>query len=137
MKKEGLLPIFLFSGILMLIAWTGLGLVILYLPPTIGPRWLFFFLLFLAVSSMTVPVFYLINQRLERDRQIGFFPTIRESLELAFYVNLLVWLQFGRVLDVVTAILILAVIAAIEILIRIFERSRFIPTAQERESHEE
>lgn len=127
MSNKPILPIVLFCTLLSLIGWSGLGLVVLYLPPTIGPRWLFFFTLFVAVSAMFVPVFYLINQRIERDRELSIVPSIRESLELAFYVNLLVWLLMGKVFDGVTAFLLLVVIAGIEVLVRMIERSRFNP----------
>lgn len=137
MGKKALMPMLLFSGILSITAWTGLGLVLIYLPPTIGPRWLFFFFLFTAVSSIMLPVFLLINQRIEQGAKFGIFPAVRESLEFGFYINLIVWLKFGRVLDTITAILILVVIIAIEFFIRLFERSRFKPTEQESEIDEE
>jgi hypothetical protein len=88
---------------------------------------------------MFVPVFYLINQRIERDRELSIIPSIRESLELAFYLNLLVWLLMGKVFDGVTAFLLLVVLTGIEVLIRMIERSRFNPTknAGDVEAYEE
>ena len=127
MSNRPILPLVFFCTLLSLIGWSGLGLIILYLPPTIGPRWLLFFALFIAVATMFVPVFYLINQRIERDREHSLMPSIRESLELAFYVNLVVWLLMGKVFDGVTAFLLFIVIAGIEVLIRMLERSRFNP----------
>jgi hypothetical protein len=127
MSNKPILPLIFFCTLLSLIGWSGLGLIILYLPPTIGPRWLFFFALFIAISTMFVPVFYLINQRIERDRELSIIPSIRESLELAFYINLLVWLLMGKVFDGVTAFLLLVVLTGIEVLIRMIERSRFNP----------
>jgi O-antigen/teichoic acid export membrane protein len=137
MNKQQILPLLLFSGILTLTAVTGLGLIFIYLPPTIGPRWLFFFFLFVAIASVSLPLFLLINQRLEQNRNISFAPAIREALELAFFVNLIIWLKFGRVLDAVTGVLIFAVILAIEFFIRMIERSRFSPTNTEGDQDEE
>lgn len=137
MEKTRLLPFLLFSGIVSLTAWSGLGLILIYLPPTIGPRWLFFFFLFVAIASISLPLFLLINQRIEHGRNHGIFPAIRESMELAFYVNLVIWLKFGRVLDTITAILVLFVIVAIEFFIRLFERSRFQPAEQDSVNDEE
>jgi hypothetical protein len=137
MRQHNLIPFLLFSGLLALTAITGLGLIFIYLPPTIGPRWLFFFFLFLAVSSISLPIFALINQRLDENRSLGYLPPVREAMELGLYVNLIVWLKFGRVLDTVTAILILAVFIAIEVLIRMIEQSRFKPKENERDTNEE
>lgn len=135
MSNKPILPLVFFCTLLSLIGWSALGLIILYLPPTIGPRWLFFFALFIAVATMFVPVFYLINQRIERDREHSLMPSIRESLELAFFVNLMVWLLMGKVFDGVTAFLLFTVIAGIEVLIRMLERSRFNPEKKTGESN--
>jgi O-antigen/teichoic acid export membrane protein len=137
MQKQHFLPLLVFSGILSLTALTGLGLVFIYLPPTIGPRWLFFFFLFVTVSAISLPVFLLINQRIEQGSKLNYTPAVRESLELAFFVNLIIWLKFGRVLDTVTAVLIFAVIVAIEFFLRLFERSRFNPIHEEGQTYEE
>lgn len=137
MQKQKFLPLLIFSGILALTAITGLGLVFIYLPPTIGPRWLFFFFLFVTVSAISLPVFLLINYRLDQRTEVNYVPAIRESLELAFFVNLIIWLKFGRVLDTVTAILIFAVIVAIEFFLRVFERSRFNPIHEQGQPDEE
>jgi hypothetical protein len=103
----------------------------------IGPRWLFFFFLFLAVSSISFPIFILINQRIERNGVTSLLPSVRESIELAFFVGLVVWLKFGRVLEFFTAGLILFGIVAIELMIRMIERSRFSPNLPEQENNEE
>jgi len=138
-SNKPILPLVFFCTLLSLIGWSGLGLIILYLPPTIGPRWLFFFALFIAVSAMFIPIFSLINQRIERDRELSIIPSVRESLEMAFYINLLVWLLMGKVFDGVTAFLLLVVLVGIEALIRMIERSRFNPTkkAGDTETYEE
>ena len=62
-KYPKLAPILLTSFILASIGWIGLYFLILYTQPLLGPRWLFFFLLTVAVSGSVLPVAYFLNLR--------------------------------------------------------------------------
>ena len=49
--------------ILSAIGWVGLILLFLLTVPTLGPRWLLFFLVTLAFSGMALPVIHYLHRR--------------------------------------------------------------------------
>ncbi|HPY33016.1 MAG TPA: hypothetical protein PLO92_06055 [Anaerolineaceae bacterium] len=118
------LPAFL---ILLAAGGGGLALVTNLTLPTLGPRWLFFFFLVLLGAGAALPAAYFLNLR---------FPTVppperavifRESLWAGIYVSLLAWLRMGRVLTLPLGVIIAAVLILIEVLLRLWERSRWKP----------
>lgn len=128
MKKESsFLPITIFSIFLALISGASLGLVFLYTRPTLGPRWMFFFLFFIAVVGTLLPILILINRRIHKQGGGNINIALRQSLMLGFYCDLMIWLHMGRVFDLITAFFILSIIIAIEILIQVFEGSQWQP----------
>lgn len=122
-------PILTTSIILFLIGVIGLGILFLFTVPTLGPRWLLFFLATLVGSGLALPVAYYLHKRFPSVPTAGASVLVREALWFGVYVDLILWLQFGRVLNFALAIFIGVGLIAIEILIRMRERSRFTPTA--------
>lgn len=119
-----LLPV---SILLCLIGWGGL-LVLTYLTlPTLGPRWLFFFLVVLALTGTFLPVVYFFNRRFPSRPAVGGDIIIRQSLWFGIYGSLIAWLQMGRVLTIVLALILLCVVILVEGLLRMWERSRWRP----------
>lgn len=113
--------------ILALIGWGGLYVLINFTIPTVGPRWLFFFLSVLALTGTSLPFVAFLNKRFPTDPPISSGVIIREALWIGIYFPTLAWLQLGRVLTP-TLILLLAVgLSAIEILLRLRERSQWKP----------
>jgi hypothetical protein len=115
----------------LILAGTGLaGLVILFLftVPTLGPRWLLFFLITLLFSGLALPVVFYLNRRFPSDPVASSSVLIREALWVGAYFDLVLWLQFGKVLNFALGIFIAIGIVGIELFIRLGERSRF--TAQ-------
>jgi hypothetical protein len=113
--------------ILGILGWGGLFLLIQNTIPTVGPRWLFFFLGVLALTGTALPVVAFLNRR---------FPTIppatpgiiiREAIWVGLYGITVAWLQLGRVLNLALAVLLAAGFIAIEILVRLRERSQWNP----------
>lgn len=129
-RQPPFLSILISSLLLALLSWGGLVILIFMMKPTLVPRWLFFCLLFIGVSSTVLPITSIINQRMNKGRiKEGIVP-LRQALELGFYVCLMTWLQLGRVLETAAAIFLLAIIFGIEFLVRIIERSRWEPEDQ-------
>ncbi len=119
-----LLPV---SILLSLFGWGGL-LVLTYLTlPTLGPRWLFFFLVVLALTGTFLPVVYFLNRRFPSHPAVGGEVIIRQSLWFGIYGSLIAWLQMGRVLTLVLALILLCVVILVEGLLRMWERSRWRP----------
>jgi len=113
--------------ILSIAGWGGLAAVIYYLLPTLGARWLFFFLIVTAVSGMALPISAYLNLRFPSNPPATIFIIVREALMAAFFVAALVWLQLGRVLTPALVLLLGLSIGGVELLIRLRERSRWQP----------
>lgn len=119
---------FLVSGIfLALVGWAGLAVLIITTLPTLGPRWLFFFLLTLAVSGTVLPVIHFLHRRFPSEPPADAGVVVREALLLGIYADLLAWLQLGHVLNSALTIVLAMGLIATEFLLRLRERSRFRP----------
>ena len=130
MEKKPNLPFFpiLYTGLAAaIIGWLGLAYVILMTDPELGPRWLFFFLLFLALSGTAMPGVAYLNRRFASDPPAGEAVIIRQSGWIGIYGAAIAWLQLGRMLSLVLALVIALALVLFEILWRLSERSRWKP----------
>ena len=116
----------LFATALLLIAigWTGLYLLLATTLPTVGPRWLFFFLLIIAVPGTALPFVWVLHKR------FGAAPTsilLRQALWVALYVSLLVWLQVNRSLTLSLSLLLGVGFILLEWFLGLVERNVWRP----------
>lgn len=116
----------LFAAALLLIAigWTGLYLLMVTTLPTVGPRWLFFFLLTIAVTGTALPFVWLLHKR------FGSAPSavlLRQALWVALFVSLCVWLQINRSLSLSLGLLLGIGFILVEWFLRLLERSIWRP----------
>lgn len=116
----------LFATALLLIAigWTGLYLLLATTLPTVGPRWLFFFLLIIAVTGTALPFVWVLHKR------FGAAPTsvlLRQALWVALYVSLLVWLQVNRSLTLSLSLLLGVGFILLEWFLGLVERNVWRP----------
>ncbi|MHC1739673.1 MAG: hypothetical protein AB9897_01020 [Anaerolineaceae bacterium] len=118
---------------ILLILIGGVGLILLFnlTVPTLGPRWLLFFLGTLLCSGLVLPFAYFLNLRFPSNPPAGTSVMVREALFVAIYVDLVIWLQFGKVLNFAIGVFLLAGFAMIEFLLRWRERNRFSPGSNE------
>jgi hypothetical protein len=112
--------IFLFT-----IGWGGLITLVLTTLPTVGPRWLFFFLCVLAVTGTALPITAFLNRRFPSTPPPTYMVVVRQALWFAVYVSTLIWLQMGRVLNPALAILLAIGLGLIEFLLRLSEKSQW------------
>ena len=117
------------SLVIALIGWIGLFFLLQYTQPFLGPRWLFFFLLTMAISGTALPLVYFLNLRFPSEPPANTSVIIRQALWFAIFVDLLAWLQLGRVLNSILIVVIALGIIAIENLIRLVERSHWQPSS--------
>ncbi len=110
-----------------LCGWAGVALLILFTLPFLFPRWLLYFSLFLALTGTVLPVVWYLNRRFSTDRFPSEGVLMREALETASLVVFLVWLQTGRMFTPFLGWIIFAAFLAVEMLLRIYERSRWSP----------
>jgi len=121
------LPVLITSIFLAAVGLVGLVILVLMTVPTLGPRWLLYFLVTLLFSGLALPAIYYLHLRFPSNPPATARVLIRETLWVGIYVDLILWLQFGRVLNFALAIFIALGLIFIEILIRWRERSRFSP----------
>jgi hypothetical protein len=113
------------SIFLFIIGWGGLILLVLTTLPTVGPRWLFFFLCVLAITGTALPVTAFLNRRFPSTPPPTYMVVVRQALWFSIYVSTLIWLQMGRVLNPALAILLAIGLGLIEFLLRLSEKSQW------------
>jgi hypothetical protein len=113
------------SIFLFIIGWGGLITLVLTTLPTVGPRWLFFFLSVLAVTGTALPITAFLNRRFPSTPPPTYMVVVRQALWFAIYVSTLIWLQMGRVLNPALAILLAIGLGLIEFLLRLSEKSQW------------
>lgn len=119
---------FLLTGfVLGIIGWSGVLAVIFLTLPTLGPRWLFYFLLTLALIGTSLPIVTYLNLRFPGDPPASGGVVLREAIWIGIYGDLLVWLLPGGVLNPALALFLAIGFVLIEIFLRLRERSQWKP----------
>ena len=113
------------SILLFVIGWGGIITLIIATLPTVGPRWLFFFLCVLAVTGTMMPITAFLNRRFPSTPPPMPMVIVRQALWFAVYISTLIWLQMGRVLNPALAILLAIGLGLIEFLLRLSEKSQW------------
>jgi hypothetical protein len=121
-RVANFLPAALF---LMIIGWGGLLLLVTSTLPTVGPRWLFYFLSVLAITGTALPLTAFLNRRFPSTPPPTYFVVVRQAIWFAVYISTLIWLQIGRVLNPALAVLLAIGLGLIEFLLRLSERSQW------------
>ncbi len=128
-----LLPILLTAFILALFGWGGLYLLMENSQPYLGARWLWFFLFTLAITGTALPFVYFLNKRFPSKPSIQTSALIRQAVWVAVFFDLLAWLQLGRILNPILAIILAVGLLVIENLIRLVEKARWQPSEEDHE----
>ncbi len=113
--------------ILALVGWGGLVALIIYTSPTVGPRWLFYFLAVLALTGTVLPVIAFLNLRFPSTPPPTRAVVLRQAIWIGVYGATLAWLQIGRVLTPSLAFLLAVGFVLIEWLLRLREKSQWNP----------
>jgi len=112
---------------LFITGWAGLIALIITTLPTVGPRWLFFFLCVLALTGTALPITAFLNRRFPSTPPPTALVIVRQALWFAIYGSTLAWLQIGRVLNPTLAVLLAIGLGLIEFLLRLSEKSQWKP----------
>ena len=107
------------------IGWGGLLLLMNTTLPYLGPRWLFFFLIVVALTGTALPATAFLNHRFPSDPPAGAAVVLRQAVWVGIYAATLAWLQYGRVFSLNLALILLVGFAAIEWFWRLRERSKW------------
>jgi hypothetical protein len=108
------------AAIMAIGGWTGLYFLVTTVLPRVGPRWLFFLLLQIAVTGTILPFVRYLNVRftpLTRELPPG-GVLVRQSVWCGLFVVTCAWLQIPRVLTPPIAFFIGLIFVVIEIFLR-------------------
>lgn len=106
--------------LMMIIGWGGLYALVTTALPRVGPRWIFFVLLHIAVTGTVLPLIRYLNVRftpLHRELPPG-GVMVRQSVWVGLYVVTCAWLQIPRVLTLPIAFFLALALIVIEIFLR-------------------
>jgi hypothetical protein len=119
---------FLITGLLLaVIGWGGLAYLVFMTLPYLGPRWLFFFFLLMALTGTSLPAAWYLNRRFQGNPPADGGTVLRQAMWVGVYGCILAWLQLGRVLNIAMLIFLAIGFIVIEFLLRLRERSLFTP----------
>jgi hypothetical protein len=113
--------------ILAISGWTGLFFLVNNTLPTVGPRWLFFFLEVLALTGTVLPIVGFLNRRFQSSPAPSSGVIIRQSIWVGVYGATIAWLQMGRALTPALGLLLALGLVVIEWLLRLREKSQWNP----------
>ena len=115
------------SFFLMVFGWGGLAFLVLNTLPTVAPRWLFFFLLVMALGGTVLPGVAFLNRRFPSLPSATPVVIVRQATWVGLFGATIAWLQMGRVLTPPMILLLFIGLALVEFLIRLSERSQYRP----------
>lgn len=113
--------------LLLLLGWGGLIYVIFFSSPSGGTRWAFFFTTMIALTGTALPVAAFLNRRFPSAPPATPVSVVRQAMWFGIFGATLAWLQLGRVLTPVMALLLAIGLVLIEWLLRMRERSQWKP----------
>jgi len=120
-----------FSVLLAVIGWGGIVYLINNTIPTLGPRWLFFFFITLAMTGTGLPMIVFLNIRFPSRPPIDTPVVIRQASWVGVFSGVIAWLQLGRILTPTLGVIIAVGLVVIEGLIRFREKSQWNPAPTE------
>jgi hypothetical protein len=112
------------SGALAAFLWAGLVLFMNRQPPSSANQTVFLLLWGLAVTGTTLPLAYVIGIRLlpRADEDDSLLRAARQGLLAGIVAMVLMALQFMRLLNLFTALLLVALGVAVEVLLNLRKR---------------
>jgi hypothetical protein len=127
MRKSYLPPfgkIIISSIFLTILGGGGLAFIFIFLEPTLGPRWMFFFFLMIIGAGIALPISYLIQRRFANQVVQG-KVLIREAILFGVFLSMTAWLQLGRILTNLIIVIIAVGFILLEMLLRMAEKATF------------
>ncbi len=115
------------AAILASLGWLGLMLLLSSTLPTVGPRWLFFFLLAFALTGSALPFLWLLHRRFTANRLAPSSILLRQALIFTLYCEICTWLQINRSLSLSMAVLLALGLISVEWFLNLLERSSWKP----------
>jgi len=120
------------AGIMAGIGWVLLWQLVSTAAPLAFPRWLFFILLYLAVTGTVLPLLWYLNQRFSQTSPITGGILLRQGMWCGLFAVIAAWLQMTRALTLPTGFFLALSMIAIEAFLRFRERSQSISDRAQR-----
>ncbi|MCS6871271.1 MAG: hypothetical protein NZ571_07415 [Anaerolineae bacterium] len=112
------------AGVLLSLAgWSLLARLVESTPPLAFPRWLFFILLYVAVTGTTLPFIGYLHRRFSRYRSPTGGVILRQGMWFGLLAVTLAWLQMTRALNAASAGFLILAVLVIETFLRLRERA--------------
>jgi hypothetical protein len=112
------------AGIMAGIGWVLLYRLVESSPPLALQRWLFFILLYTAITGTALPFIWYLNQRFSRSHPATGGTLLREGMWCGLFAVTAAWLQMMRALNGATAFFLALSMIVIETFLRLRERSQ-------------
>jgi hypothetical protein len=116
--------IFITTLMLSIIGMGGIAFIFFTLEPTLWPRWLFYFFLTMVGTGLALPLIFIIQRRLAK-KYVPESVLIREGLFFGIFLDLLAWLQIGRIVSNLVIFLLAGGIILLEVFLRMAEKATF------------
>jgi hypothetical protein len=112
------------AGIMAGVGWVLLYRLVMTSAPLAFPRWLFFILLYQAVTGTVLPLIWYLNQRFSRYSPVTGGILLRQGIWCGLFAVMIAWLQMTRALTFASAFFLALSMIAIETFLRIRERAQ-------------
>jgi len=112
------------AGVLLAVGgWWALARLVESVPPLAFPRWLFFILLYLAVTGSTLPFIGYLHRRFNRYNLLSGGVILRQGMWFGLLAVTFAWLQMTRALTLASAGFLILAVLVIETFLRLRERA--------------
>ncbi len=108
------------------VGWVGLYALISTSAPLAFPRWLFFILLYMAVTSTAMPFIWYLNNRFSQFYPVTGGILLRQGMWCGLFAVTAGWLQMTRALNGPIAFFLALSMIVIETFLRLRERGQSI-----------
>ncbi|MBX3061511.1 MAG: hypothetical protein KF726_00955 [Anaerolineae bacterium] len=109
------------ATLMALLGWGALYVLIMSVPPLALYRWLFFILLYLAVTGTVLPFIWYLNNRFSGARPVMGGTILREGMWCGLVAITVAWLQMIRAANGALAFFLALSFLVIEIFLRVRE----------------
>ncbi len=118
------------GGVILAVGgWSTLVWLVNNTLPTVPNRWAFFALLQVALTGTALPFVRFLHQRFSKDRALFVNPNVmvRQAVWVGLFGSICAWLRIPRLLSIPIAVVVALALVAIELLLRIRERTQWRP----------
>jgi hypothetical protein len=112
---------------LFVLGWATAAIAVFMLTPTLWARWLLFFGGTLGLTSLALPATWFLNLRFPSEPPAGPYVIVRQAIWVGVYGAVLIWLQQVRLVTLWSSLGLAAGLIAIEYLVRMREKARWLP----------